>query len=92
MSVIAFSTPTLASADYVVLSVFLTICMGIGIYFGRRKTTDIEEYFLGNRKLRLIPVALSLFVTFASAISIMGIQAEIYVYDTMILYYSVGNK
>ena len=82
----AFILPKPHWADYVVISIFLTICMGIGIYFGRRKTTDIEGYLLGNRQLRMIPVALSLFVTFSSAISLMGIPAEIYVYDTMVFH------
>lgn len=69
-------------ADYVVIGIFLLICMAIGVYYGYQtdKQKTLENYFLGNRRLLLLPVAMSLFVTFASAISLMGIPAEIYRY------------
>ena len=86
----AFDLPKPHWADYVVISIFLSICMGIGVYFGRRKSTNIEGYLLGNRKLKMVPVAMSLFVTFASAISLMGVPAEIYLYGTMIFHLYIG--
>ncbi|XP_069116035.1 sodium-coupled monocarboxylate transporter 1-like [Argopecten irradians] len=75
-------------ADYVVLGIFLFVCMGIGIFYGYRsdKKSSLENYLFGNRKLFLVPVSMSLFVTFASAISLMGIPAEVYIYGTMYMY------
>ncbi|XP_060071966.1 sodium-coupled monocarboxylate transporter 1-like [Ylistrum balloti] len=79
-------------ADYVVLGLFLCVCMGIGIFYGYRtdKQKTLENYLFGNRKLLLVPVSMSLFVTFASAISLMGIPAEIYIYGTMFMYSTIG--
>ncbi|XP_021339477.1 sodium-coupled monocarboxylate transporter 1-like isoform X2 [Mizuhopecten yessoensis] len=79
-------------ADYVVIGVFLFICMGIGVFYGYRtdKQKTLESYLFGNRKLLMVPVSMSLFVTFASAISLMGIPAEIYVYGTMYMYTVIG--
>ncbi|XP_069118834.1 sodium-coupled monocarboxylate transporter 1-like [Argopecten irradians] len=76
------SVPGPHIADYIVIAVFLLVCMGIGVYNGYQtnKNPTLENYFLGNRRLTLLPVTLSLFVTFASAISLMGVPAEVYVY------------
>lgn len=86
-------TPGPHALDYVVLGVFLTICMGIGIFYGYRsdKQTTLEAYLFGDRKLLLVPVSLSLFVTFTSAISLMGIPAEIYVFGSMYTYTIIGS-
>ena len=59
-------------ADYVVFAITIVISLGIGLYFGvfgsRQKTTS--EYFMGNRKLYVIPVMMSILVTFVSGIGI----------------------
>lgn len=72
--------------DYIVITVFLAVCMTIGVYHGfRGKNRQTPEYYLlGNRHLQLFPVAISFFVTYQSAISLMGVPAEIYNYGTMI--------
>ena len=73
--------------DYVLMVAFLVVSMGIGVYYGfvkGQRTT--EEYLLGNRQMQLVPVALSLLVTYQSAISVMGVTADVYVYDSMMFY------
>ncbi|KAJ8311906.1 hypothetical protein KUTeg_010542 [Tegillarca granosa] len=79
-------------ADYIVIAVFLAICMVIGIYHGFRgkKRQTPEYYLLGNRHLQLFPVAISFFVTYQSAISLMGVPAEIYNYGLMIAWVYLG--
>jgi len=80
-------TSTFHVADYVVMALFLLISAGIGLYFGmfkKQRTTD--EYLLGGRQLHLIPVSISLLVTYQSAISVLGLPMEGYVYDLMWLY------
>ena len=78
-------------ADYVVMGLFLLISLGIGIYYGLiRKQKTTEEYLLGNRQMQLLPVALSMMVTYQSAISVIGVPAEVYLYNTMFLYIYVG--
>ena len=78
-------------ADYLVMGVFLLISLGIGVYYGLiQKQRTTEEYLLGNRQMQLFPVALSILVTYQSAISVIGVPAEVYLYDTMFLHIYLG--
>ena len=69
--------------DYVVFLLMMLISTLIGIWYGcgpggRQKTT--AEYLLGDRKMPHWPVAISLLVTFLSAVSLIGIPSEVYTY------------
>lgn len=69
--------------DYVVFSIMLLISALIGIWYGcgpggRQKTT--AEYLLANRKMGALPVAISLLVSYLSAITLLGVPSEIYTY------------
>ncbi|XP_045187278.2 sodium-dependent multivitamin transporter-like isoform X2 [Mercenaria mercenaria] len=78
-------------ADYVVMVIFLVISSAIGIYYGFfKKQRTTEAYILGNRQIHLVPVALSLAVTFQSAASIIGLPSEIYLYNIMVFYITFG--
>ncbi|XP_041368526.1 sodium-coupled monocarboxylate transporter 2-like [Gigantopelta aegis] len=75
---------TIHWVDYLIVCLTLAICLGIGIFFGikgRRRSTR-TAYFMGDRKLGIVPVCLSLFVTFMSAVSLLGIPAEMYFYGS----------
>ena len=79
-------------ADYVLLGLMLAGSMGIGIFLavtGKKEQTK-TEYLLGGRSMTAIPVCLSLFATFQSAISLMGIPTEVYTYGTMCVYSFIG--
>ncbi|GFS19557.1 sodium-coupled monocarboxylate transporter 1 [Elysia marginata] len=79
--------------DYIFLGLMLIGSMAIGLFFaftGNSKKTQ-EEYLLGGRRLTAIPVCLSLFATFQSAISLLGTPTEIYIYGTMFAYGIIGN-
>ena len=69
-------------ADYVVFVLTIVISLGIGIFYafsgGRQRTTS--EFLVGNRKMAVLPVAISLMVSFESSIMMLGIPAEIYTY------------
>jgi Na+/proline symporter len=73
--------------DYAVLVGFLLISLGIGFYHsvtgGRQKTT--QEFIMANRKLGILPTAISMFVSFQSAIMILGLTAEMYQYGIQYL-------
>uniref|UniRef100_A0A2C9K661 Sodium-dependent multivitamin transporter n=1 Tax=Biomphalaria glabrata TaxID=6526 RepID=A0A2C9K661_BIOGL len=77
--------------DYVMLAAMLGFSLGIGIFFAIRgnKTKTKFEYLLGSREMGALPVALSLFATFHSAISLLGTPAEVYTYGTMIVYSTI---
>lgn len=69
--------------DYVVFSVMMLISALIGIWYGcgpggKQKTT--AEYLLGDRKMSNWPVAISLLVSYLSAITLLGVPSEIYTY------------
>lgn len=70
-----------------VLILELVLSLGVGIYYGVRQKTS-EEYIRGGRKMSLLPVCMSMAVTFTSAISIQGLPAEVYVYGIEICFYS----
>ena len=79
--------------DYVLLGVMLCGSMAIGLYFsfsGKRQRTK-EEYLLGDRRMSALPVCLSLFATFQSAISLLGAPNEVYTYGTMYAYDILGT-
>ena len=69
-------------ADYCVFGVTIAISLGIGIYHalagGRQRTTS--EYLMGNRQMKILPVALSLLVSFLDSAMMLGYPAETYVY------------
>jgi len=69
--------------DYVVFSVMLLISAAIGVWYGcgpggKQETT--KEYLLADKKMRIVPVAISLLVSYLSAITLLGVPSEIYTY------------
>ena len=69
--------------DYVVFSIMLLISALIGVWYGcgpggKQKTT--AEYLLANRNMRHFPVAISLLVSYLSAITLLGVPSEVYTY------------
>jgi len=81
-----------AVLDYVifVFSVLLCLCIGISFAYRQRKENTTEEYLLENRKLHPIPVALSVVVSFQSAISMVGVPADSYMYGIVVMWMGVG--
>ena len=78
------------TADYVVFALMLLVSAGIGVWYGcgpGGKQTSTEEYLLADRSMRVVPVAISLLVSFLSAITLLGVPAEVYTYGTQ--YYVV---
>lgn len=77
--------------DYVVFAFMLISCGLIGVYFGFiNKSTGIDEYLVGGRNMKTIPVSLSLIATFISGISLLGTPTEVYVHGTSYLFIGVG--
>lgn len=76
--------------DYTVFGIVLCISALIGIYFALvdRKKKSLDDFLLGGRKLKVLPVAMSILASFTSAISILGFSQEMYRYGTM--YWLIG--
>ena len=83
---------TFGVTDYIVFGLFLLISIGIGIFFacyGKGQHTTLN-YFLGDRNLRVLPVALSYVVTFQSSLLILGAPVEVYAYGLQYCMVCVG--
>ncbi|XP_060645920.1 sodium-coupled monocarboxylate transporter 1-like [Drosophila nasuta] len=66
--------------DYVVFTLMLGASALIGIYFGffsKAKNTT-EEYLRGGKKMKTLPIAISLVASQLSGIAIMSVPAEMY--------------
>ncbi|KPJ11709.1 Sodium-coupled monocarboxylate transporter 1 [Papilio machaon] len=69
----------------------LSICGGIGIYFGFfKKQNSTQDYLMGGRNMKLIPVCFSLVATFISGISLLGTPTELYIYGTSYIFSFIG--
>lgn len=70
--------------DYVVFAIVLLLSAGIGIFYavvgGKQKTT--QEFFMADRSMTSLPVAISVLASFFSASTLLGNPAEIYQYGT----------
>ncbi|XP_048253660.1 sodium-coupled monocarboxylate transporter 1-like [Haliotis rufescens] len=68
--------------DYLVLTLMLAVSAAIGLYHGCRrggqKTTD--EYLMGGRDMQFLPVAFSVLASFLSAITVLAVPVEIYLF------------
>ena len=53
-------------------------CLGLYHAFTGGKQKTLSEYYTGDRNLRTLPVALSILVSFVSAILVLGTPAEMY--------------
>ncbi|XP_064648287.1 sodium-coupled monocarboxylate transporter 1-like [Lineus longissimus] len=76
--------------DYVIFGLMLAVSAAIGIYFGCTggKQRGTQEFFLANRNMQVLPVAMSLLASFMSAITLLGTPSEVYVYGTQ--YWLIG--
>jgi len=79
-------------ADYVVFGVTIVLSLAVGLYqaFSGRKQHTTESYLMGNRRLQMLPVALSLLVSFESSILMLGFPAEVYVYGIIIEWFNLS--
>ncbi|XP_062612874.1 sodium-coupled monocarboxylate transporter 1-like [Saccostrea cucullata] len=78
--------------DWLLFGAMLAVSAGIGIFYafvgGRQKTTS--DFLMGGRSLQMIPVAISILVSFMSAILILGTPAEMYTQGTQYFVYLFG--
>ncbi|XP_064470656.1 sodium-coupled monocarboxylate transporter 2-like [Ornithodoros turicata] len=76
-------TSQFSIADFGVLAAVLGISALIGVYFAwkGRKSTNNKEFLVGNRRLQVFPVTLSMMASFLSSIALIGIPAENYVHS-----------
>lgn len=81
-------------ADYIVFSATLVVSLGVGVFqaFIGDKQRTTKEYLMGNRQLHLIPVALSMFMSYISAILVLGTTAEMHLYGVQLWIQNIGSS
>uniref|UniRef100_A0A1A9WF67 Sodium-dependent multivitamin transporter n=1 Tax=Glossina brevipalpis TaxID=37001 RepID=A0A1A9WF67_9MUSC len=68
------------SVDYTVFISMLSISAAIGVYYGfiDKSENTTAEYLHGGKRMRTLPIAISLIASQLSAVAIMAIPAETY--------------
>ncbi|KAB7495356.1 Sodium-dependent multivitamin transporter [Armadillidium nasatum] len=79
-----------STLDYILLVSILSISFIIGLITSMKGNKSPEEFLLGNRNFSPIPVSMSLLTTIISAVNIVGITTEVYVYGTQLSPMSFG--
>ena len=78
--------------DYIlfcfILVVPITIAVVVRCTGGKQKTTS--EYLVGNGHMSVVPVGISLGISFISAITILGYPAESYFFGVTVSFINVG--
>ncbi len=75
------SRDTFHWADYLILTGVLLASLLIGLtpaFIGGKQRTQ-SEYLMANRSMRIVPVAMSILMSFISAIMVLGTSAEVYI-------------
>ena len=72
---------SLSGLDYGIITFTLILASFIGVYYGvirQKMSNNLEEYFLGGRKMGIFPITMSLMASFYSAILMLGAPGEVY--------------
>ena len=79
--------------DYVVFAIFLTIPLGIGIFycFYKRKQQSTESILLGDRSLNVFAVGMSLSASLLNGIFIIGFPAEMHYHGVKMTYWVISS-
>ncbi len=88
------SRETFHWADYVIMAAFLTISFVVGVvqaFIGGKQKTQ-KEYLMADRNMHVLPVTMSILVSYFSAILTIGNPAEIYTGGTLYWWYAVGGS
>lgn len=92
MSLIAEQVFRFGGWDFTVFGVMLAISTAIGVYFGffahTANTTD--EYLMGGKKMKTIPIAISLVASQLSGLSLMTIPSEIYTFGINYVFLTIS--
>lgn len=74
--------------DYTVFGIMLTASTAIGVYFGffSHSANTTDEYLLGGKRMKTIPIAVSLIASQMSGIAILTMPAEIYSFGVNIMF------
>ncbi|CAF1129491.1 unnamed protein product, partial [Rotaria sordida] len=86
------SLPALSVVDYILLVLLLLSSAAIGIVFGfiKSKKNSAKEFLLADGGMGVFPTAMSIMVSFISAITLLGTPNEVYLNGTMYCYAAIS--
>ena len=67
--------------DYVVFAASLALCGAVGIYHavqGQKQNSSAKSFYMAERNLQVLPLTASLIVSVISAVTFLGLPAEMY--------------
>lgn len=68
-------------ADYAIFALALILSLSIGVYHAiKGRKLKNNEYLIGDRQFSVLPVSISIIVTFTSGIGLLGTPAEVYAF------------
>ncbi|XP_039272339.2 sodium-coupled monocarboxylate transporter 1-like [Styela clava] len=79
----------LSVIDYVIFAGMLAVSALIGVFYAyrdRKSKNGTRGYLMANRSMGVIPVAVSLGVSFQSAVTVLGIPADVYQFGMMYIW------
>ncbi|PIK45067.1 Sodium-dependent multivitamin transporter [Apostichopus japonicus] len=81
------ATTLFTAVDFIVLGASFVLSALIGIYFAvsGRKENNTATYFLGDRQMGVLPIAISYMATAISAVVFIGVPSEVYFFGPNIL-------
>lgn len=81
-----------AAWDYVVFILMLLVSVSIGVYHAikARRQQSNQQFLLGGREMRALPVAMSLTASFMSAVTVIGTPSEVYRYGAIFLVFCIS--
>lgn len=59
-------------------------------YYIRENVSFTQEYFVANKSMSVIPVAIGLMASYLSAVSLLGVSSEIYVYGSQYMVINIS--
>uniref|UniRef100_A0A3B4D5W4 Solute carrier family 5 member 5 n=1 Tax=Pygocentrus nattereri TaxID=42514 RepID=A0A3B4D5W4_PYGNA len=87
-------SPGFGLLDYAVFAAMLAVSVAIGLFQSVHKAagrSEVEDFFTGGRQMPAVPVGMSLCASFMSAVQVLGVPSEAYLYGLKFLYMCLGQ-
>lgn len=87
-------SPGFGLLDYAVFAAMLAVSVGIGLFQSIHKAagrSEVDDFFTGGRQMPPVPVGMSLCASFMSAVQVLGVPSEAYLYGLKFLYMCLGQ-
>ena len=79
-------------ADYAVFGALLLVSLGVGIFFAiKEQNQSADSYLLNNEHMNPYAAGLSIFVSMLSALTIIALPVEVYLYGNAMVWRFVGG-